>query len=53
MIHLEVEGSIHILNYSITIKGRPNSVTAIKRDDAIRTALPILQRSQEDKQATR
>lgn len=53
MIHLEVEGSIHNLHYSITIKGRPNSVTAIKRDDAIRTALPILQRSQEDKQATR
>ena len=53
LINLEVEGSIQKPTLLYRHRSWPNSVIAIKRDDAIRAALPILQRSQENKQATR
>jgi hypothetical protein len=46
MINLEVEGSIQKPTLLYRHQSWPNSVIAIKRDDAIRAALPILQRSQ-------
>lgn len=46
MINLEVEGSIQKPTLLYRHRSWPNSVIAIKRDDAIRAALPILQRSQ-------
>lgn len=46
MINLEVEGSIQRSTLLYRHRSWPNSVIAVKRDDAIRTALPILQRSQ-------
>ena len=46
MINLEVEGSIQKPTLLYHNLSRPNSIIAAKRDDAIRAALRILQRSQ-------